>query len=171
MEKLTPRLKAKKSLMWTAPITMANSPRMTWAGRSSPMSRKTFSQAAMNAKYASPLISTNEPATARIFQRSFRFTSIESRNSSTHIAQGLKPSTSPTATVNSGKPSESALRRPKNGSSISLAESSLIGASPASGTGREATVPSGPAGGKGGRPLVGSGGNGGTFSSSVGSST
>jgi hypothetical protein len=58
----------------------------------------------MKAKYAAPLMATNVPATARIFQRSFRFTSSDNRNNSTHIAQGLKPSIRPTVMVKAGMP-------------------------------------------------------------------
>ena len=44
--------------------------------------------------------------------RSRNRTSSESRNSSTHIAQGLKPSIRPSASVNSGSPSRDALSVP-----------------------------------------------------------
>ena len=47
-------------------------------------------------------------------RRSFSRTSTDSRNSSTHIAQGLKPSSRPRANVNSGRPSRSALSVPSH---------------------------------------------------------
>lgn len=48
----------------------------------------------MNAKETAPLASTNVQATSAIRLRLFTLTSIDSRNTSTHIAHGLKPSSS-----------------------------------------------------------------------------
>ncbi len=60
-------------------------------------------------------------------RRSRRRTSSDSRNSSTHIAQGLKPSSRPSASVNSGNPSREASSVPN-----SALRTSLFGALPRS---------------------------------------
>ena len=66
----------------------------------------------MKAKYTAPLTNTKVPATRAIRRRSRRCTSSDSRKSSTHIAQGLKPSSRPRARVNSGSPRRETLSGP-----------------------------------------------------------
>lgn len=53
-------------------------------------------------------------------ERLFKFTSMESKNSSTHVAHGLNPSTRPTMTVNRGRPNASKVTRPTTGRSMAL---------------------------------------------------
>ncbi len=66
----------------------------------------------MKAKYASPLTNTNTPAISPILSRSFCPASTDSRKINTHIAHGLKPSTSPTSTVKTGSPNRETLIDP-----------------------------------------------------------
>ena len=113
---------------------------------------KTFSQAAMNAKYAIPLMSTNVPATASILVRLFRLTRTDSRNSRIHIAQGLKPSTSPIRNVNAGIPSSLTRNCPNTGTSI-MSESLTTGGARSLESCESLSDPSG----AGGKPPPGAG--------------
>ena len=53
-----------------------------------------------------------------IFFLSLMFTRIESKKTSTHIAQGLKPSTNPTRNVNIGNPNSRTFSSPSQGTTI-----------------------------------------------------
>ena len=85
---------------------------------------------------AGPLVTTNPPAMASIRVRRRTPASTASRYMSTHIAQGLKPSMSPSATVNSGSPRRLALSDPNSGTATasSAAESVGQGVGPRPGT-------------------------------------
>ena len=108
-----PRPNAKKSLTLIRPITIAIAPSTACVIRDTPINRNTFSQAAMSAKYTSPLANTKVPPMSSTLRRSFRFTNNDRTNTSTHIAHGLKPSTNPSTAVNSGRPSLPASMSPK----------------------------------------------------------
>ncbi len=78
-----------------------------------------------------------------IFLRSLMFTSTESRKISTHIAQGLKPSTSPTRNVKAGSPQSRTRNGPNSGSTIccSLVSLGLRRAIPIIGQGNRFCLP------------------------------
>jgi len=68
-----------------------------------------FSHAAIMAKYEMPSTSTKVPAIASMRLRSFSGASSEIISSSTHIEQGLKPSSRPIASVKAGSPTSSSV--------------------------------------------------------------